>query len=447
MLRTLAYWQAGRQHLDAGRPQAALDEFRHIFASLRGKVPATVIHTQLLNDMARCYKELGDAASAARCERETLNLVSVGHTPIPSEPRGNRSKKESKLNSPEISVVLPTYNRKDKLQLCLAALAFQSLPAHRWEVIVVDDGSSDATESFCRNIPWPFASFRYIRQENAGAGAARHRGAEEASGEFLLLCNDDTIASPTLLAEHLSVLRQYPSPKLAVLGDFQPAEDCNQRALSMWVNWSPFFFPQRNMKPGELCGKGHFVTCNMSIRRDDVLKAGNFDPAYRVGEDTELGSRLERMGLRVHYHPAASAWHDHPEFTTANLIRRAQVYGRITWALYQKHPWLLRDGKGFFGQLNSADFARIQAHVEEKREAVANGVAALGALDTLDFRPLLPSDTPEGRKGREVLGRLGQVVPLVYWNYFYESFLNAWKDSRKELGPFESSEIQVRMAQ
>src|SRR5262249_32099333 len=195
-----------------------------------------------------------------------------------------------------------------------------------WEVIVVDDGSSDGTDSFLPNFSLPY-NLRYIRQTNQGAGAARRAGVETARGEFLLFCNDDTIACSTLLAEHLRVHQEHPREKLAVLGEFQPSELCPERALSLWVNTSPFFFPQQTLQAGHLYGSSYFVTCNLSISREAVLAAGNFDSTFRVAEDTELGARLEKMGFRVFYHPLAMATHEHGQFTTEDLLRRGTRYG------------------------------------------------------------------------------------------------------------------------
>lgn len=437
-LRTLAYWQEGRRHLDAGRPEAALEQFRHIFTTLRGRVPATVLHAQLLRDMARCYRELGAPESAQRCERELGMLAPVSPVAIPAAPHRSRRQRDT----PEISVVLPTYNREATLRLCLAAWAYQSLPATRWELIVVDDGSTDGTEAYCRSQPLPFASFRYLRQANGGAGAARRAGVAAARGELLLLCNDDTIATPNLLLEHLQVHRHHPSPRLAVLGDLRPSDECSRRALSLWLNWSPFVFPQRNAPAGPMAGSGHFVTCNISVRRSEVLAAGSFDPDYRIGEDTELGARLERRKLRVLYHPRAEAWHDHPDFTSADLVARARAQGRVWWALYHKHPFLLREGRGPFGWLSAADRARTQAELERQRPAVAHAMAALEALDHIDFQPFLQPDTPAGQKGHALLEQLKQAAPLVYWSHFKQSFLEAWEQS-PELPAMEPVECQA----
>src|SRR5206468_2814996 len=87
----------------------------------------------------------------------------------------------------------------------LGALSFQTLPASCYEVVVIDDGSTDGTEDLCRTGAYPFGEIRYVRQKNGGAGSARRAGVEAARGKYLLFLNDDTVATPTLLAEHLAV--------------------------------------------------------------------------------------------------------------------------------------------------------------------------------------------------------------------------------------------------
>jgi GT2 family glycosyltransferase/SAM-dependent methyltransferase/glycosyltransferase involved in cell wall biosynthesis len=430
MLRTLAYWQMGRRHLAAGRPAAALEQFRHIFTTVRGPLLATIFHSTLLNDMARCYRELGDTSSAARCEKELRQPAIPWKTPVPPESRGT-GKKLPEKKPPEISIVIPTYNRGETLRLCLSALAFQSLPADRWEVVVVDDGSTGETEAVCRDILLPYSSLRYFRQENQGAGAARQKGVEMARGEFVLLINDDTIPGSNLLVEHLSVHRRNPHEKWAVLGEFSPSQESIHRALSLWVNTSPFFFPQQNLKPGELCDQAYFITCNLSIRRDAVLEAGSFDPQFRVAEDTDLGTRLVQRGFKVKFHPEAGAVHEHGHFTLSDLLRRAHNYGVADWRLFEKHPQLLGDGSGPFGRLHKTDFLRIEAYLNEKRSAVEAALAALEALEDVDMIPLCQKDAQGNTVAEGIIAQLAQVVPLVYWYHLFDSFLRVWKEVRQ----------------
>src|SRR5262249_42101934 len=179
-------------------------------------------------------------------------------------------------------------------------------------------------------------------------------------------------------------------------------------------------------------GQGYFLTCNLSIRRDLVLAAGNFDPQFRVAEDSELGARLARRGSRVVYHPEARSDHEHGTFNTADLIGRARAYGRADWALFKKHPWLLRNGQGMFGLLNESDIQRFRRQVIREREAVAAAVDARRALDEIDFLPFL--DSQNRKAGLEILERLPRLVPMVYWHYLLESFLECRSEDQNPAG-------------
>jgi GT2 family glycosyltransferase/SAM-dependent methyltransferase/glycosyltransferase involved in cell wall biosynthesis len=439
MLRTLGYWRLGRRLLDADRAAEALEQFRHIFTFVRGRLPFSVFHKTLLDDMARTYSELGHPEMAALCEKEKRHCLWAWKTKLPDEPRHLQGKTSRLDAPPEISVVLPTCNRREILRVCLASLAFQSLPSHRWEAIVVDDGSSDATQDFCENVLLPFP-LHYFRQENQGPGAARRNGVEHARGEFLLLCNDDTIASSNLLAEHLSVQRQHPGGKRAVLGEFRYSESVGTRALSLFVNTSVFFFPQSTLKKDSLYDQAYFVTCNLSVRREEVLKAGNFDPRFRVAEDTELGTRLVQNGLRVIYHPEAIAWHEHAQFTTNDLLRRARAYGTADWLLFATHPHLLGDGSSPFGKLTAADELRMRHQLVQYKRAVESGVAALESLDDLDFRLLFKDKENGSARAEELMRQVGRIVPMIYWHFLFERFLDAWQTSR-EAAPGASTAI------
>ena len=427
VLRPLAYWRLGVEHLSAGRFAEALAQLRHVFAGLRGPIPATAFHARLLSDMAEVYRKTGDRAAAARCASESQRLISSGLRSLLPDPPPKRVSGRKQNRRPDISVVLPTYNRKEVLRLCLSALALQTLPAEQWEVIVVDDGSTDGTKQFYEETTFPF-SLRCLRQENQGAGAARRAGVETARGEYVLLINDDTIVSSNLLTEHLNMHRRNPREKWAVLGNFLPSDLCAERALSLWVNLSPFFFPQQNLKPGQLCGAAFFVTCNLSIRRDALMAAGNFNPHFRVAEDTEMGARLAKRGYRVRYHPEARAIHEHGRFILEDLLKRAQSYGAADCLLFALHPELLGSGDGPFGKLEEPDLRRIAFHIIEKREAVTAALPALQALENLDLRPFWASKSGQEMTIDPILKQLATLVPLVYWYHLFESFLS---ESRK----------------
>lgn len=430
MLRALAYWQLGKRLLSEEKPREALEQFRHVFTFVRGPLPASVFHHALLANMATCYRAVGDEKSAVRCDQEQDRCVWSAKTKPPEIDAQRKKRLRRGVASPEISVALPTCNRSDILRLCLASLAFQTLPAERWEAVVVDDGSTDGTEDLCRE-PFPF-HLNCVAQENRGAGAARRKSVEIAQGEFVLLCNDDTVASSNLLVEHLTVHRRRAGEKLAVLGEFRYSEGVIKRALSLFVNTTAFFFPQGALKATESYDQAYFVTCNVSVRRDAILAAGNFDPRFRVAEDTELGTRLVAQGLRVVYHPPATAWHEHASFTSRDLVRRANAYGAANWDLFEKHPALLGKGAGPFGLLSPQDETHMQAQVEQYRIAVANGLTALEALDDIDFRSLFADQTNGKAHAEDLMRKVGQIVPIVYWNVLFERFLERWRAARAQ---------------
>jgi len=423
LLRVVAFWQAGQRHLAAGRLPEAVEQFRNVFTLHRGDMPATLLHVRLLEDMGRIYRTLGDESAAGRCEKVAHKLLP--RASAKSERADN--KKSTTLGAshadPDISVVIPTYNRKDTLRLCLAALAVQDLPADRWEIIVIDDGSTDGTDAFLATYCHPNKNLRVLRQTNLGAGAARRAGVQAARGEYVLLLNDDTIAANKFLSEHLRAHRERKQAKYAVLGALRPSEESTRRPLSCWINHSPFLFPQNTLKPGGYREAAYFITCNLSLPRDAILEAGNFDPAFRVAEDTELGARLVQRGYSVWFHPAALAWHEHPNFDVNDLVRRARIYGEADWKLFQKHPHLLGSGAGPFGLLRDSDIAHLQSNIEKNREAVAIGFSALQKLDQLATAPLFEKRSDGSMPAEQLWAQLSKVVPLVYWQYLFESFL------------------------
>src|SRR5262245_58160245 len=121
------------------------------------------------------------------------------------------------MNDLLISVVIPTFNRAELLRASLESLACQSLGPDRFEVVVVDDGSIDATRDVCVQLS-PRMRLRYLHIENSGISAAKNLGIFAATGRILLFFDDDDVADQHLLREHLQSHRQHPEETVAVLG-------------------------------------------------------------------------------------------------------------------------------------------------------------------------------------------------------------------------------------
>ncbi len=100
----------------------------------------------------------------------------------------------------KVSVIIPTYNRCDKLLNCLRFLNEQNFPREDFEIIVVNDGSDDNTELKLKKIK--YKNFSFYTQKNSGQGIARNLGIEKAKGEILIFIGDDIYAQKNFLNTH-----------------------------------------------------------------------------------------------------------------------------------------------------------------------------------------------------------------------------------------------------
>jgi glycosyltransferase involved in cell wall biosynthesis len=241
---------------------------------------------------------------------------------------------------PMFSVLIPTYNRSDILERCLQAVLNQTVPPSSYEVIVVDDGSTDNTPQIAAR----FADgerVRYFRQPNQGPSAARNLGIREARSDLVLFIGDDILCPPDLLELHAARYAEYDDGATAVLGtsiwspelDLSPLMRYSQEGRAV-----PMFQFNRIDDPDHV-PFGYFITSNISVPRRFMLDHGLFDEdfPYAFGEDTELGYRLAKTGLRIVLEPAAQVLHHH-QITYRGLCRRARYAGHVSILHVQKHP-------------------------------------------------------------------------------------------------------------
>jgi glycosyltransferase involved in cell wall biosynthesis len=178
----------------------------------------------------------------------------------------------------EISVIIPTRNRPRELQQCLHALASQSFPVEKYEVIVIDDGSDEDIQTVVREA----GDGRYFRQAAKGPAAARNLGIRQARGAVVAMTDSDTLPARDWLAKLAEAFMQHPEA-VGVEGQVYAQ---NEGAFGI-LGEGP------TNREG-----GVYLTCNCAYRRDVLLKIGGFDetfpfPAY---EDTELAARAKALG-------------------------------------------------------------------------------------------------------------------------------------------------------
>ncbi|HEY8173543.1 MAG TPA: glycosyltransferase [Dehalococcoidia bacterium] len=230
---------------------------------------------------------------------------------------------------PDVTVVIPTYNRAGYLERVLRALERQDVPHGTFDVFVVDDGSNDGTDAILSKRYW--FDLQWISQPNAGPGAARNAAIERATGELLLFVDDDVIPAENLVRLHLEAQRELRS---VVIGRMTEPESQRQ---PLWAQWETRTLHQQYDKIAAgvfTPSPRQFYTANASVPRDDVRRAGMFDPNFKRAEDVELAYRLADLGLSFRFLSDAVVVHDTPR-TLSGWLRVAEQYGRYDIVMWR----------------------------------------------------------------------------------------------------------------
>ncbi|MFA6982014.1 MAG: glycosyltransferase family 2 protein, partial [Patescibacteria group bacterium] len=183
-------------------------------------------------------------------------------------------------NYPKVSVIIPTYNRCDVLQRSLGLLFDQDYPKDKIEICVIDDGSTDETKQVIESIKVPTGiKLVYLANVHKGPAAARNKGILQASGSVVLIINDDTFATRTLISEHVKFHNQFPTDNFAVLGLIAWDKDIPTTAFMKWLEHKGPLFSYYRIQ-GIYANWRHAWTCNISYKRDFLIKEGLFDEDF-----------------------------------------------------------------------------------------------------------------------------------------------------------------------
>jgi GT2 family glycosyltransferase len=239
---------------------------------------------------------------------------------------------------PTVSVVVPTYNRLPQLEHVLAALANQTYAMEQLQLVVVSDGSTDGTEEYLRSCPFDLI---VASQPNGGPATARNRGVELADGSLILFVDDDVVAAPWLVEQHV-LSHENGDYDLVVIGPMltPPAFD-----MSPWVEWEQAMLYRQYdaMKRGiyEATFR-QFYTGNASLRKSCLMDVGGFDTRFRRAEDVELAYRLRDAGMRFAFNPDAIGYH-YADRSYDSWLKNAYDYGRndIVFSRREGREWLL----------------------------------------------------------------------------------------------------------
>lgn len=239
------------------------------------------------------------------------------------------------------SIVIPTYNRKPILEKCLRSLEHQEVShglLEGYEVVVVDDGSTDGTVNWLQTHAAEFPHVRLLQQNHMGPAAARNLGVEAAKGDTIVFIDSDLVVTEQFLQAHAVGLsngrKKLGSDRLFTYGSV--INTCN--------------FENPTAEPYKITdfSAAYFATGNVAIARTWLEQAGLFDTRFQLygWEDLELGVRLKQLGLTLIKCPDAVGYHWHPPFALnqiPSLIDKEIQRGRMGVLFYQKHPtWNVR---------------------------------------------------------------------------------------------------------
>lgn len=232
---------------------------------------------------------------------------------------------------PAVSVIVPVYNDPDGVRTTLESLLDQSVPRRSYEVVVVDNGSTDETRSVVRSFVARFDHVRLVVEADVqGSYAARNRGIRSARGSILAFVDADMCVDPDWLRRAVTAMEASGAEYLACAVQlYVPGET---ESLAGKYN------RLTDLQVGRFIRRMRFApTCSLLVRRSLLEALGPFDPRFRSSGDLEFGHRVDRSGRPLYYAPDVVMYH--PARTTVrSLLRKSYRIGRGKVELHRYYP-------------------------------------------------------------------------------------------------------------
>jgi glycosyltransferase involved in cell wall biosynthesis len=308
----------------------------------------------------------------------------------------------------ELSVVIPTYRRRDALPRALDALERQSIGPGAFEVIVVDDPVEDDSAAVAHLIAAdrrPLA-VRHLHRDARGVSAARNAGWRAASARIVMFIGDDILLRPDALGQHLDWHARHPQDEAGVLGRVEWASELRVTPFMRWLERG-IQFDYLSLHDSEAPWT-HFYTSNVSVKRVMLERVDGFDEERFpfLYEDLDVGRRMSEHGFRLLYNPAAVGEHLHPT-AVEEWRRRMAATARAERRWVRAYP----DMPAWFHDLFDA---------AARRRRVPAAAARLAAR--------IPVGVPR-------IGPLAAaVVDLHYRQQLAPAFLDAWRTDAQSSG-------------
>lgn len=327
----------------------------------------------------------------------------------------------------DVSVIIPTRGRPEKLGACVAGLAGQTPGAGRFEVLVGVDGGAEspeeaaAAEGAARAGWGGSGGLRVVACARGGQAQVRNALVERARGETLVFLNDDVRPEPGLLAAHVAAQRESGGALVVGAAPWVVGERDSLFARLVRETSMVFFYDRMDeaLASGEAgrdhdWGFRHAWLLNLSAPAELVRRAGGFAvfPETYGYEDDEFAFRCgRRFGTRVLYRPEAVARHDHP-MTPGAYLERERRLGRAAWGFAGAAP---ECALAMFGRdvRSAEEVAYARAFVERERANAERVRPVFEALERVPADALPPRDDPAGAMLVRALGQ--QHLMLKRW--------------------------------
>ncbi len=234
-----------------------------------------------------------------------------------------------------VSVVIPTYNRAALLEATIPALMSQRTePWFDYEVIFVCNGAMDRSQSVLQQAEAAHSGKlrQFYIQPTGGPSAPRNVGIRAATGDVVIIMDDDVLPDSDMVLHHAAFHRAHPEPAFAALGELYVPEEFLRDPMAVFHS-----FPYDEVRTLGRLRYLHFWTCNVSFKRQFMLDHGMFDESFLYYEDVLCGHKLEAAGMELRFVPAARGQHLH-QLKPSGVAAKGTFTGKWLYAFLDRVP-------------------------------------------------------------------------------------------------------------
>ncbi len=230
------------------------------------------------------------------------------------------------MNKIKLSIIIPTYNRKDMLEQCLNSITSQTTSKDRYEVIVIDDGSSDKTDEMVRELQKKHINLYYFRQEHEGAASARNLGASKAKGEILAFTDTDCMVPEDFLENIEGCFQRNPTIPAFLGREVLVFQKKPFRTLSNYYKMQHQKGKEQEKVITKLKPAGNLNSSAFAIRRNCFFDIKGYNDKFEwAGEDYDFEYRLIKAGYKIYLTGKIYVYH-YKYDTIVNLIKKFYEY-------------------------------------------------------------------------------------------------------------------------